>query len=313
MCGYESSKQFNNKPVVDLSSETKKQDLSKISPMVRVDVFEEKGKQFQDYFEHFLATQDTSNLDSLVIGYWSDDYDMSDTKPMSKMIESLFTNIKKLSALKALFVGAIEQEESEVSWIELADLAPFINKDFSLEYFRARGAGNFFKSDLKSTTLKKLALETGGMSATTIQHILRSDLPNLEYLELWIGDDNYGSTTVDTLIPLLNTKQFSKLRYLGLRNCDFADELAIPLANAPILEQLEILDLSLGALGNTGAEALATSKLLGNLKKLNVDHHYIDDAALKKLKEVVSELSSADKQEVDVYDGEEYRYIFVSE
>jgi hypothetical protein len=47
MCGYESSKQFNNKPVVDLSSETKKQDLSKISPMVRVDVFEEKGNNFR--------------------------------------------------------------------------------------------------------------------------------------------------------------------------------------------------------------------------------------------------------------------------
>lgn len=310
---YESSKNFNNKPVVDFSDKTEKSDTSKISPFIGVTEIE-GNKTFKEYFEGFLAIQDTTSMDSLVIGFWANDYDLSGTSDQIKMISTLIENKEKMPALKALFIGSIEQEESEISWIEITDFSTFINNDFSLEYFRARGDGNFFSDDLKSTHLKKLALETGGMSSTTIEHILRSDLPNLEHLELWIGDDEYGSTEVSNLKVLFSGAKFPKLRYLGLRNCGFADELAIAIADAPILGKLDELDLSLGSLGDKGAEALAKSELIGKLKKLTVDHHYIEDEALAKLKAAVSDLSAKDKQAEDVYDdGDVYRYIFVSE
>jgi len=309
---YKSSSTFNGKPVKDVS-ESEKVDLSKISPLIRVEPDTEQS--FPKLFDAFLSKQDTSRMDSLVVGYWSDDYDLSSTKEMQEMAETIFANKDKLSALKALFVGAIEQEESEISWIGLIDLAPFINNGtLSLEYFRARGDGDFFKQPLKSTVLKKLALETGGMNNNTIAHLSFSDLPNLEYLELWIGDDNYGNTSLKDITALLDAKKFPKLRYLGLRNCEFADDLAVAIAGAPIINQLEELDLSLGTLGDKGAKALAASESIAKLKKLNVDFHYMTDDGLKALKAAVPHVSAKDPQEEDDWgEGEMHRYIFVSE
>ncbi len=309
---YKSSTTFNGKPVKDVS-ESEKVDLSTISPLVRVEP--EEGVTFPKMFEGFLAKQDTSKMDSLVVGYWSDDYDLSSTKEMSEMAETLFANKDKLPALKALFIGAIEQEESEISWIETIDLSPFINNGaFALEYFRARGAGDFFNEPIKSKHLKKLALETGGMNRKTIENLHRSDLPNLEYLELWIGDENYGNTRLKDIAPLFDTGTFPKLRYLGLRNCEFADDIAVAISNAPIIDQLDELDLSLGALGDKGAKALAASPSIAKLKRLNVDHHYMTDKGLKLLKAAIPHVSAEDQQEEDDWgEGEMHRYIYVSE
>lgn len=308
---YESSRKFNGKPVKDVS-DSPKVDLSNISPLVRIEPQEDQS--FPKMFGKFLSTQDTSSMDSLVIGYWSSDYDLSDTTEMKQMAEAIFANKDKLGALKALFIGAIEQEESEISWTELMDLSPFINNGaLSLEYFRARGAGDFFSQKLASKTLKKLALETGGLNKQSVSQILQSDLPNLEYLEIWIGDDEYGNTSLQDIKPLFDTKQFPKLRYLGLRNCEFADQLATKIANAPILGQLEELDLSLGTLGDIGATALLSSVSIAKLKRLNLDYHFIGDEVLMALKSALPNVSANDRQKEDEYDGGKYRYIFVSE
>ncbi|HHL19486.1 MAG TPA: hypothetical protein ENJ33_07105 [Thiothrix sp.] len=314
---YSSSTQFNHKKVVDISTEMNRLDLTAISPMLRVDP--EADKTFADHFEHFLAHQDAATLDTLVIGFWAEDYDLSDTRYLSRMLAVLIDHKDKLPALKALFIGNIAQEESEISWIEMVCLSPIISA-FSLENFRARGNGRFLEAPINNTGLKKLSLETGGLSAETIKHIIASDLPNLEHLELWIGDSEwYGDAKFAAIQPLLNSNKFPNLQYLGLRNCNYADELAIALANgAEILTTVKTLDLSLGNLSNKGAKALATSVNIASLDKLDIHYHYIeDDALLATLATVVPELDASDQQEADIYedDGEEEisRYVFVSE
>jgi len=314
---YSSSTRFNHKKVVDITDEINRLNFSTISPMLRVDP--ESDKTFAEYFEHFLTHQDAATLESLVIGFWADDYDLSDTSYLSRMLNVLIENKAQLPALKALFIGNIEQEESEISWIEMICLSPIISS-LPLENFRARGNGHFLAAPINNTGLKKLSLETGGLSAETVKHIADSNLPNLEHLELWIGDAEwYGDAKLSTLKPLLQSGQFPNLSYLGLRNCNYADELAIALADdAEILTTVTTLDLSLGNLSDKGAAALAASVNIAALDKLDIHHHYIeDDAIVETLAAVVAELDASDQQQADIYDddGEEEisRYIFVSE
>lgn len=314
---YPSSTQFNDKKVVNISDEVNRVDLSAISPMLRVDP--ESDKTFADYFKHFLAHQDTTTLDTLVIGFWADDYDLSDTGYLSRMLDTLIQHKEQLSVLKSLFIGNIEQEESEISWIEMICLSPIISA-LALENFRARGNGHFLASPIYNTKLKKLSLETGGLSAKTIKHIVDSNLPNLEHLELWIGDSEwYGDAKFSAIKPLLNSDRFPKLRYLGLKNCNYADELAIALAdNTPILNTITTLDLSLGTLTDKGAEALAASAKIATLDKLDIHYHYIEqDEIIAKLTAMIAEVDTSDKQQADSYDndGEEEveRYVFVAE
>ena len=305
---------FNNKPVKDLSNVTDKEDLSKISPLLRADVDEEAS--ITTIIDQFVETQDTSNLDSLVIGYWSEEYDLSDTTDMKKMADCLLSHKDKLFALKALFIGDISQEESEVSWIEMIDHSIFINGgDFPLEFYQAKGDGGFLRKPLRSMTLKKLVFITGGLSRDTVEYLMKSDLPNLEHLELWIGSDCYGNVGLSDLKPIIDGVFFPKLRYLGLRNSEFADEIAIELAQSPIVDRLEEIDLSLGAFGDKGAKALAESDSVNKLKKVTLDYHFMTDDGMKALKAAIPQASMEDQEEEDVYDDDDevYRYITLSE
>ncbi|WP_232093216.1 hypothetical protein [Gimesia panareensis] len=109
------------------------------------------------------------------------------------------------------------------------------------------------------------------------------------------------------------TVLFPKLKYLGLRNSIFADEIAQAIAAAPILNQVEVVDLSLGTLGDAGAQALLDCNRLNELKKLDLHFHYLTDEMCKKLSTLDLEVDLDDQQEPDEYDGEMNRYCAVSE
>src|SRR5205823_4390614 len=106
----------------------------------------------------------------------------------------------------------------------------------------------------------------------------RERLPNLK--ALFLGDIVQEEQEISwiqqsDLKPILSGKSFLQLRYLGLRNSVIADEIAELAAQAPILRRLRVLDLSLGILTDRGAEALAASRLVAGLEKLDVHHHYV--------------------------------------
>ena len=84
------------------------------------------------------------------------------------------------------------------------------------------------------------------------------------------------------LQPIFEGKKYPKLTCLRLRNAEITDEIARAMADAPILDQLETLDLSMGTLGNESAQALYESPRIQNLKRLNLNNHYCSDEMVKK-------------------------------
>jgi hypothetical protein len=136
----------------------------------------------------------------------------------------------------------------------------------------------------------------------------------LEHLELWLGSDGYGANvTVADLEPILQGDRFPALVYLGIRNCESADEFAKALAKAPILERIDVLDMSMGNLTDEGAIALAESPAVAGLDLLDIHFHYVSDEAVGKLEALGIKVNADDAQEAQEYGGETYRYIAVSE
>jgi hypothetical protein len=143
-------------------------------------------------------------------------------------------------------------------------------------------------------------------------------LPKLEHLELWLGALDYGGIEAPApLEPLLSGKFFRKLKYLGLRNSEMADEVAKAVAQAPILARLEELDLSLGALSDVGAEDLLRSPEIRKLKKLDLHHHFLSKPFIEELKKLPLEVDVSEAMEPDFYtyndSTEVSRYNVVSE
>jgi hypothetical protein len=201
------------------------------------------------------------------------------------VVEALVAARDQLPNLNAIFLGDITYEECEVSWIHQSDLSPIFNAYTKLEIFAVRSGEDLSLGHLKSEHLKNLVIQTGGLDVSVVREVLNADLPNLEHLELYLGTDNYGANTqIDDLAPLLRGELFPKLTYLGLRNSDLSDALAGVLVNAPILERIKTLDLSLGTLSDEGAKVFSSAAKLGTLEKLDIHYHFVGEEALHELK-----------------------------
>jgi len=115
------------------------------------------------------------------------------------------------------------------------------------------------------------------------------------------------------LRPLLQGTLFPNLQYLGLRNSEYTDAIAIAIAQAPILDRLRILDLSMGTLGDKGGAALLQSDKVPRLEKLDLHHHFLTDDMMHRLSQLGIALDLSEREELDERDGELYRYVAVSE
>ncbi|MBL4850516.1 MAG: hypothetical protein JKY65_33785 [Planctomycetes bacterium] len=178
--------------------------------------------------------------------------------------------------LEAIYLGDIVQEEAEVSWIMHGDWGPILSAFPKLEHWRVRGVAN--ASSFSCPNLRSLIV-TSMTSRQTCQSIAAADLPELEHLELWLGTDDYsGDAQVEDLIPILSGKLFPKLRYLGLRNAQLANEVAEAVATSPILDRIEVLDLSNGMLDDRGGNALLASPAVTKLKRLNLHYNFFSPA-----------------------------------
>jgi hypothetical protein len=62
-----------------------------------------------------------------------------------------------------------------------------------------------------------------------------------------------------------------------------------------------------------GAAALLDSPAGRGLKKLDLHHHFCSDAMMAKLKALPLEVDVDDREAPDEWDGEEHRYVSVSE
>lgn len=267
-------------------------------------------RKMPDLIAGFLEKTDKNALEALIIGMWGDPYEAG----ADEVIAALASNAPQLPKLRALFIGDMTYEECEISWIVQGSYKPLLDAFPQLEELRIRGGNELILEPFAHQNLRKFTIESGGLDQKIAQALAESSMPKLEHLELWLGTDDYGfSGDVALYRKVLAQLATPTLRYLGLRDAQIADELAVWLANEPLLATIITLDLSLGTLGDVGAEALLHGTQLGNLTLLDLSHHYISEANQEKLKALPFEVVLDDPQEDDEDDGDVYRYVAVGE
>ncbi|WP_426077415.1 STM4015 family protein [Janthinobacterium sp. PSPC3-1] len=267
-------------------------------------------RKMPDLIAGFLEKTDKTTLEALIIGMWGDPYEAG----ADEVIAALAGHAPQLPKLRALFIGDMTYEECEISWIVQGSYKPLLDAFPLLEELRIRGGNELILEPFAHQNLRKFTIESGGLDQKIAQALAESSMPKLEHLELWLGTDDYGfSGDVALYRKVLAQLATPTLRYLGLRDAQIADELAVWLANEPLLATITTLDLSLGTLGDVGAEALLHGTHLGNLTLLDLSHHYISEANQEKLKALPFEVVLDDPQEDDEDDGDVYRYVAVGE
>ncbi|MGB0385216.1 MAG: STM4015 family protein [Ardenticatenaceae bacterium] len=280
-----------------------------INVAYRLRVAYEDEHTFSGKFESLLQDPKAADLEGLVIGAWTGDMHDYDS---ARVVRDLANAKDRLPNLKALFIGDIMSEESEISWIEQSDMTPVLDAYPELEAFQVRGGNGLRFSSLQHEKLKELVVQTGGLSPKTIAQICAAHLPNLEHLELWLGSQYYGGdATVEDVAPIISGKLFPKLTYLALADSEIADDIAKALVNAPIMKQIERLDMSMGTMGDEGAEALFDALVGSSVKRLNVSNNYLSKKAVQRLFKLPIKLR-ARNQDHD-YGTPEDRYVSVAE
>jgi hypothetical protein len=299
---------FNKRKVYDFDIEKGIADTN-IAYRFRTD-YDGSDDAVPNMLEAFFNDPKIGEIDSFVIGMWGNESDADADVIINKILE----HKDKLSHIKGVFFGDITYEENEASWIENTSHTRLLDALPSLEFFQVRGGNGLSLSELKHENLKKLVVQTGGLSAPFYKEISESVLPALEHLEIWLGSDYYGFDATPEQVRAAYTgngaNHFPALKYLGLRNSIIADALCEILKGDPILDRIEELDLSRGNLGDAGAQALVENPSIKNLKKLDLHHNYISDDWAEKLNNLGVKI---DLKERDPNVQPDDRYISVSE
>ncbi|TND10326.1 MAG: wgr domain-containing protein [Bacteroidetes bacterium] len=266
----------------------------------------EQGTKSEDLITAFVNDPKAGEVTDLIIGA----YDYESSTDSVGIVTAIVNAKDKLRNLKNLFIGDITYEESEISWIQQSDVSPVFAAYPGLVHFQVRGGTGLRLSALKHDTLETLIIETGGMYPETLKDVCNANLPNLRSLELWLGSEHYGfESKTEDLAPILSGKLFPKLKRLALRDSEISDDIAKALTGAPVMEQIEELDLSMGTLGDAGAQALIDNPAVRKLKNLNIDHHYLSNAMMEKMRQIGIPVEMDDQNEED--EGE--RYVEVAE
>jgi hypothetical protein len=247
------------------------------------------GPGFDLWWQLFRRDVDASRIRRLILGNWVTDEDMD--RRAEEIFGHLLRDKDAFTSLEALFVGDIMAEEHEISWIRQSDVTPLLEAFPDLKILGIRGSDGLLLQPTAHASLRELTFQAGGLPPEVVRALGECDLPALTELELYLGTDTYfGGSTAGDLTGLLSGARLPSLRYLGLRDADNADEVAAAVAHAPIVAQLEVLDLSLGTLGDEGAAALLAGQPLNHLKKLDLHHHYISEPMQERLRQAWPEV-----------------------
>ncbi|MEG1325427.1 MAG: STM4015 family protein, partial [Janthinobacterium sp.] len=217
-------------------------------------------RKMDELIAGFLAKADKGALEALIIGMWGDPYESGADEVMAALI----AHAAELPNLRALFIGDMTYEECEISWIVQGSYKPLLDAFPLLQELRIRGGNELVIEPFAHQHLRRFTIEAGGLDQKIAEALAQSSMPQLEHLELWLGTDDYGfSGDVDLYRKVLAQLTVPTLRYLGLRDAEIADDLAVWLAEEPLVAQLDTLDLSLGTIGDLGAVAVLNHTQLG--------------------------------------------------
>ncbi len=271
-----------------------------------------------------LQDPQVANVEALICHLYDYNYDYTVSEEFYNFVEILFESRKRLTGLKALFLGERITHNYRKSHLGLGDISLVLEGYPQLEVLHIRGCCNDLEcSKIQHNNLKTLIIETANISDLAIYQICSLHLPALEYFELWMGrsGEHQSHETIDSLKPILFGESFPNLSYLGLRSSEYANEIADAIAqssfmaDSPIIDNLVVLDLSMGNLTDDGLEALLECAEINNLHTLNISNNCISEDFLEQI-EQFSPLNCsliADFQEKIVYTYGASRYYALHE
>lgn len=259
----------------------------------RVDSDDSDLDAFKARLDAFLDNEGVAKTPALVVGYWGysgfeQEYDI----PAEGAVKLLVERSERLPNLSALFFGDIN--EMGISQYLQTDISPLLNAFPHLEMLRVRGGIGLQLSQASHAKLRGLAIESSGLTGELVRSVVEGDFPELEHLELWLGSKEHrGTSTVQDLDALFQGDRFPHLKYLGLRNCDYTDDIAKAIVQSPLVKRLETLDLSLGVFSDAGAEALLALPTDGSLKKISIHHHLVEPPLVDQLNALPFEVDTS--------------------
>ncbi len=279
--------------------------------MYSYDEYEEQGKGAETLVEDILADPDFPALRELVIGDWGNSWEDG----CQKILDGIVEQAERFSHIESLFIGDMDYEECEVSWIIQGDYSRLWAAMPQLKELTIKGSTDLELGEICHEGLESLTIICGGLSRSVLNSIQDAKLPGLKKLLLYIGVEAYGfDGDENTVKELLEKADFPKLTYLGIEDSEIQDELAQVVLESKFMGQIETLDLANGTLTDKGGELLLKElPKWPNVKKLDVHYHYMSDEMAGKLEALPLEVDASEGNEDERYNGEVYRNAMLTE
>lgn len=258
-----------------------------------------------------LTDSELPQLEEIIVGCWGESYDNS----VQDILEMFCENKEKFNHIKKLFIGDMEYEECEVSWIEQGDYDKLLKSLPNLTSLTIKGSNDLSLGDIEHNNLQELEIICGGLPKKVINQITNAKLPKLKKLNLYIGIEDYGfDGNIEDIKDLMNSDIVKNLEYLGLCDSEIQDEIVEEFLKIGNLHNIKVLDFSKGTLTDKGGQALLDNKdLLQKLDTLDLTYHYLSNDMMKKLEGLGIKVILDEQNGPDEYDGEMYYYPMLTE
>lgn len=200
----------------------------------------------------------------------------------------------------------------QISWSHLGDVTPLYPALQNLVELSLHVGTMDLGPWVDLPRLERLAILTGGLGREAFEAVLASPFPELHSLSLGFGSADYGCRcTIDDVRRLLERATLPKLRHLGLRNAEFQDAIVDELARSPRLATLRTLDVSMGTMGDVGAQVLLEqAPAFAHLESIDVSENFITPPVAERLRATFRERILVAPQRSD---GGHGRYCLVAE
>ena len=300
---------FIQKEGVQVQFELLEEDNINVSKQTYYYDYEEydNGKGPETMIEEILAHEAFPKLDELVIGDWGS-WDGS----CQPIIDGIIENKEKFSHIQKVFIGNMDYEACEVSWILQGNYSKLWVAMPQLKELTIKGSNELVLGEICHEELEALTIICGGLPVSVIQSIQNAKLPKLKKLLLFIGVEEYGfDGDENTIKELLTQAQFPELTYLGITDSEIQDELTEVVLGSKFMEQITTLDLSNGTLTDKGG-ALLLEKIpqYPNIRKLDIHYNYLSVNMAKKLEALPIEV---DASEIEQSWGDDGRIALLTE
>ncbi len=266
------------------------------------DDYEEKGKSPATMVEEILADPEFPGVTDLVIGSWG--WACEDS--CQDILDGITKQPERFAHVTSLFVGDMDFEECEVSWIIQGNYSRLWAAMPQLKELTIKGSTDLELGEIRHENLESLTIICGGLPVSVIESVRKAKLPGLKKLVLYIGIDNYGfDGDAETIRTLLAESDFPNLEYLGIEDSEIQDELAHVVLESKYMSRLRTLDLANGTLTDKGGK-LILEKLpqYPNVKVLDVHYHYMSEQTVKDLEALPIEVDASEANEPEHYHGE---------